>query len=154
MHTPFLNTKAGGRTPPAKCHIREFLPAEIGGRVHGRARYAIAAPRIDLEVQMGARGKARAAGNRDLLASGNVLTNRDEHLGVMQVPRYQTAAMVDRNSDAARAKPASRGNGTVGHAVDGLVRIREVDALVEVAFDNVGKKKLMLKSAGAHMRKL
>ncbi len=28
------------------------------------------------------------------------------------------------------------------------------DALVEVAFDNVGKKKLMLKSAGAHMRKL
>ena len=28
------------------------------------------------------------------------------------------------------------------------------DALVEVAFDNLGKKKLMLKSAGAHMRKL
>ena len=28
------------------------------------------------------------------------------------------------------------------------------DALVEVTFDNVGKKKLMLKSAGAHMRKL
>ena len=28
------------------------------------------------------------------------------------------------------------------------------DALVEVAFDTVGKKKLMLKSAGAHMRKL
>ena len=28
------------------------------------------------------------------------------------------------------------------------------DALVEVAFDNVGKKKLMLKSAGSHMKKL
>lgn len=28
------------------------------------------------------------------------------------------------------------------------------DALVEVAFDTVGRKKLMLKSAGAHMRKL
>ena len=28
------------------------------------------------------------------------------------------------------------------------------DALTEVAFDTVGKKKLMLKSAGAHMRKL
>jgi DNA helicase-2/ATP-dependent DNA helicase PcrA len=28
------------------------------------------------------------------------------------------------------------------------------DALAEVAFDTVGKKKLMLKSAGAHMRKL
>jgi len=28
------------------------------------------------------------------------------------------------------------------------------DALVEVAFDNVGTKKLMLKSAGIHMKKL
>ena len=28
------------------------------------------------------------------------------------------------------------------------------DALVEVAFDNVGTKKLMLKSAGKHMTKL
>ena len=34
------------------------------------------------------------------------------------------------------------------------VRPMGCDALVEVAFDNVGKKKLMLKSAGAHMRKL
>ena len=28
------------------------------------------------------------------------------------------------------------------------------DALVEVAFDQVGAKKLMLKSAGSHMKKL
>ena len=28
------------------------------------------------------------------------------------------------------------------------------DALLEVAFDGVGSKKLMLKSAGAHMKKL
>ena len=28
------------------------------------------------------------------------------------------------------------------------------DALIEVAFDTVGKKKLMLKAAGGHMRKL
>ena len=28
------------------------------------------------------------------------------------------------------------------------------DALVEVAFDQVGTKKLMLKSAGVHMKKL
>ena len=28
------------------------------------------------------------------------------------------------------------------------------DALLEVAFDNVGTKKLMLKSAGSHMKKL
>ena len=28
------------------------------------------------------------------------------------------------------------------------------DALLEVAFDNVGTKKLMLKSAGKHMEKL
>ena len=28
------------------------------------------------------------------------------------------------------------------------------DALVQVAFDKVGEKKLMLKSAGSHMKKL
>jgi DNA helicase-2/ATP-dependent DNA helicase PcrA len=28
------------------------------------------------------------------------------------------------------------------------------DALIEVAFDKVGTKKLMLKSAGAHMKKV
>lgn len=28
------------------------------------------------------------------------------------------------------------------------------DALIEVAFDNIGTKKLMLKSAGSHMKKL
>ena len=28
------------------------------------------------------------------------------------------------------------------------------DALVEIAFDNVGAKKLMLKAAGKHMKKL
>ena len=37
-----------------------------------------------------------------------------------------------------------------------VLSIRPVggDALVEVSFDGAGTKKLMLKSAGAHMRKL
>ena len=61
-------------------------------------------------------------------------------------------------AQAATLRPLQQGD-MVEHTACGKGMVLSVrpmggDALVEVAFDNVGKKQLMLKSAGAHMRKL
>jgi len=60
---------------------------------------------------------------------------------------------------AAAGAPEFRKGDTVRHKAFGQGMILSVqkmggDALVEIAFDNVGTKRLMLKSAAAHMEKL
>ena len=78
------------------------------------------------------------------------------------------ARPVSRSAASARSAAASPRAGTslslqqgdmVEHTAFGkgmVVSVRPMggDALLEVAFDNVGTKKLMLKSAGSHMKKL
>ena len=71
----------------------------------------------------------------------------------------QQAAPSRRNSAPAAPLMQLQQGDMVEHTAFGKGMVLSVrpmggDALVEVAFDNVGRKKLMLKSAGSHMRKL
>lgn len=81
------------------------------------------------------------------------------------VPRRETAAPAHRSAAAARSGGTSallmqlQKGDMVEHTAFGRGMVLSVrpmggDALAEVAFDKVGAKKLMLRSAGAHMKKL
>ena len=81
------------------------------------------------------------------------------------VPRRETAAPARRSAAAARSGGTSallmqlQKGDMVEHTAFGRGMVLSVrpmggDALAEVAFDKVGAKKLMLRSAGAHMKKL
>ena len=81
-----------------------------------------------------------------------------------QAPQRPLASVQQASSTRKNAAPAApllqlQQGDMVEHTAFGKGMVLSVrpmggDALAEVAFDTVGKKKLMLKSAGAHMRKL
>ena len=88
-------------------------------------------------------------------SSGGVHSYRDT------APKASQRPLASARKNAAPAAPLMQlqQGDMVEHTAFGRGMVLSVrpmggDALVEVAFDNVGKKKLMLKSAGAHMRKL
>ena len=91
-------------------------------------------------------------------SSGGVHGYRDT--GSAQTPRKQPLASTRRTSAPAAASMMQLNQGDmVEHTAFGKGMVMSVrpmggDALLEVAFDNVGTKKLMLKSAGSHMKKL
>ena len=98
-------------------------------------------------------GRGTASGGS--WSSGGVHSYRDT------TPKTPQRPLASARRNAAPAAPLlqlQQGD-MVEHTAFGkgmVISIRPMggDALVEVAFDNLGKKKLMLKSAGAHMRKL
>ena len=100
---------------------------------------------------------ARAGGS---WSSGGVHSYR----APAQAPQRPLASVQQASSTRKNAAPAApllqlQQGDMVEHTAFGKGMVLSVrpmggDALAEVAFDTVGKKKLMLKSAGAHMRKL
>ena len=100
---------------------------------------------------------ARAGGS---WSSGGVHSYR----APAQAPQRPLASVRQASSARKNAAPAApllqlQQGDMVEHTAFGKGMVLSVrpmggDALTEVAFDTVGKKKLMLKSAGAHMRKL
>jgi len=100
---------------------------------------------------------ARAGGS---WSSGGVHSYR----APAQAPQRPLASVRQASSARKNAAPAApllqlQQGDMVEHTAFGKGMVLSVrpmggDALAEVAFDTVGKKKLMLKSAGAHMRKL
>ena len=100
---------------------------------------------------------ARAGGS---WSSGGVHSYR----APAQAPQRPLASVQQASSTRKNAAPAApllqlQQGDMVEHTAFGKGMVLSVrpmggDALTEVAFDTVGKKKLMLKSAGAHMRKL
>ena len=100
---------------------------------------------------------ARAGGS---WSSGGVHSYR----APAQAPQRPLASVRQASSARKNAAPAApllqlQQGDMVEHTAFGRGMVLSVrpmggDALAEVAFDTVGKKKLMLKSAGAHMRKL
>ena len=100
---------------------------------------------------------ARAGGS---WSSGGVHSYR----APAQAPQRPLASVQQASSARKNAAPAApllqlQQGDMVEHTAFGKGMVLSVrpmggDALAEVAFDTVGKKKLMLKSAGAHMRKL
>lgn len=110
-------------------------------------------------VQAGPQRPARP-GATGIYTSGGPREN-----GSVHTYRESRTAAARRELAAARASVAStplldlRQGDMVRHAAFGKGMVLSVrpmggDALVEVAFDNMGTKKLMLKSAGKHMEKL
>ena len=98
-------------------------------------------------------------------ATGIYTSGGPRENGSVHTYRESRTAAARRELAAARASVAStplldlRQGDMVRHAAFGKGMVLSVrpmggDALVEVAFDNMGTKKLMLKSAGKHMEKL
>ena len=76
-----------------------------------------------------------------------------------QAPRQRPLASAQRSAAPAAGLMQLEKGDMVRHTAFGqgmVLSVRSMggDALVEVAFDQVGSKKLMLKSAGKHMEKL
>ena len=99
-------------------------------------------------------GYARPARTGGSWSSGGVHSYR----APAQAPQRPLRSLRKNAAPAATLMQLQQGD-MVEHTAFGKGMVLSVrpmggDALVEVAFDNVGKKKLMLKSAGAHMRKL
>lgn len=89
-------------------------------------------------------------------SSGGVHSYRDAGSG--RAPQKPLASTRRTNVPSAAMMQLNQGD-MVEHTAFGKGMVMSVrpmggDALVEIAFDNVGTKKLMLKSAGSHMKKL
>ena len=89
-------------------------------------------------------------------SSGGVHSYRDADSG--RAPQKPLASTRRTNVPSAAMMQLNQGD-IVEHTAFGKGMVMSVrpmggDALVEIAFDNVGTKKLMLKSAGSHMKKL
>ena len=90
-------------------------------------------------------------------SSGGVHGYRDT--GIRQAPQKPLASTRRATVSSTPAMMQLNQGDMVEHTAFGKGMVMSVrpmggDALVEVAFDNVGTKKLMLKSAGSHMKKL
>ena len=90
--------------------------------------------------------------------SNNIRSYRDTESETPRKPLESTRRTTASASSSAPMMQLNQGD-MVEHTAFGRgmvlsVRAMGGDALVEVAFDNVGTKKLMLKSAGKHMQKL
>ena len=103
----------------------------------------------------GQRSARASAGNA--WSSGGVHSYRD----AAAKPAAQRPLTSARRSAASSATPLMqlRQGDLIEHTAFGKGEVLSVrpmggDALIEVAFDQAGKKKLMLKSAGSHMKKL
>ena len=97
---------------------------------------------------------SRSAGSS--WSSGGVHSYRDS--GTRQAPQKPLASTRRTAAPAPAAMHLNQGD-MVEHTAFGKGMVMSVrpmggDALLEVAFDTVGTKKLMLKSAGSHMKKL
>ena len=98
---------------------------------------------------------SRSAGGSSW-SSGGVHSYRDT---AAKTPPQRTLQSVRKNTASAAPLMQLQQGDTVEHTAFGKGMVLSVrpmggDALVEVAFDQVGAKKLMLKSAGSHMKKL
>ena len=110
--------------------------------------------------QRGNTGGGSASRSAGSWSSGGVHSYR----APAQAPQRPLASVQQASSTRKNAAPAApllqlQQGDMVEHTAFGKGMVLSVrpmggDALTEVAFDTVGKKKLMLKSAGAHMRKL
>ena len=121
----------------------------------------------DVDPVVGAGQTAQTAPQRPARpgATGIYTSGGPRENGSVHTYRESRTAAARRELAAARASVAStplldlRQGDMVRHAAFGKGMVLSVrpmggDALVEVAFDNMGTKKLMLKSAGKHMEKL
>ena len=121
----------------------------------------------DVDPAAGAGQAAQTAPQRPARpgATGIYTSGGPRESGSVHTYRESRTAAARRELTAARASVASaplldlRQGDMVRHAAFGKGMVLSVrpmggDALVEVAFDNMGTKKLMLKSAGKHMEKL
>ena len=98
---------------------------------------------------------SRSAGGSSW-SSGGVHSYRDT---AAKTPPQRTLQSVRKNTASAAPLMQLQQGDMVEHTAFGKGMVLSVrpmggDALVEVAFDQVGAKKLMLKSAGSHMKKL
>ncbi len=90
-------------------------------------------------------GLPSASAGRDFSTPGKRPSRRTEPSGARRIPSAPLMALSEGDS----VEHTAFGRGTVLS-----VKPMGGDALVEVAFDGAGNKKLMLKTAGAHMKKV
>ena len=99
---------------------------------------------------------SRPASSGTTWSSGGVHSYRDT---AAKTPPQRTLQSVRKNAASAAPLMQLQQGDMVEHTAFGKGMVLSVrpmggDALVEVAFDQVGAKRLMLKSAGNHMKKL